>query len=200
MKCSCGSTNIGKGDRIGDSVCRDCGKVLEEYEIISELRFEDNKLLGNIISKDSGNVNYFVKNQYGYYNNTSENRLNKAYKEINDIAYNLGISDKLAQQAKRMYKDASIRKFIQGRKIRNVSAALLYAVCRQRQTKHLLIDFSEELRTNLFTLGSIYLKYIKLFNFKADLIDPSWYITRFCSKLGFGDKTKTKAVAETANK
>jgi transcription factor IIIB subunit 2 len=92
--------------------------------------------------------------------------------------------------AKRIYNLASNKKFIQGRKTRHVVAVILYTVCRIQKTRHLLIDFSDTLQTNLYVLGSIYLKLIRLLQISVPLIDPSLFIHRFCVKLEFTDKTK----------
>jgi transcription factor IIIB subunit 2 len=92
--------------------------------------------------------------------------------------------------AKRIYNLASNKKFIQGRKTRHVVAVILYTVCRMQKTRHLLIDFSDTLQTNLYVLGSIYLKLIRLLQISVPLIDPSLFIHRFCAKLEFGEKAK----------
>jgi transcription factor IIIB subunit 2 len=99
--------------------------------------------------------------------------------------------------AKRIYNLASNKKFIQGRKTRHVVAVILYTVCRIDKTRHLLIDFSDALQTNLYVLGSIYLKLIRLLQLQVPLIDPSLFIHRFCGKLEFGEG-KTKQVSTTA--
>jgi transcription factor IIIB subunit 2 len=92
--------------------------------------------------------------------------------------------------AKRIFNLASNKKFIQGRKTKNVIGAILYIVCRIQKTGHLLIDFSDILQVNLYVLGSIYLKLIKILQLNIPLIDPSLYIHRFCAKLEFGEKSK----------
>ena len=76
--------------------------------------------------------------------------------------------------------------------------AVLYLACRLGETKHLLIDFSEVLQINLFVIGSIYLKLVRLFGISVPLIDPSLFVHRFCSKLEFGDKSRV--VGNTALK
>lgn len=64
----------------------------------------------------------------------------------------------------------------------------MYIVCRKEKTPHLLIDFSDALQVNLYTLGSCYLKLIKFLHFEMPVIDPSLFIHRFCAKLEFGEK------------
>lgn len=74
----------------------------------------------------------------------------------------------------------------------------MYTICRQNKTLHLLIDFSDVLQTNLYVLGNLYLKIIKLLNLDIPQIDPSLFIQRFCGKLKLGNKAV--AIANTALK
>jgi transcription factor IIIB subunit 2 len=94
----------------------------------------------------------------------------------------------MVEMAKKYYNLASARRFIQGRRTKHVVAVILYTVCRIQKTRHLLIDFSEVLQANLFVLGSIYLKFIRLLQIAVPIVDPSLFIKRYCAKLEFGDK------------
>ncbi len=62
----------------------------------------------------------------------------------------------------------------------------------------MLIDFSDVLQVNLYVLGSIYLKLVKILQLNIPIIDPSLYIHRYCAKLEFADKVKI--VEQTAIK
>jgi transcription factor IIIB subunit 2 len=104
----------------------------------------------------------------------------------------------MVDMAKKYYNLASARRFIQGRKTKHVVGVILYTVCRLQKTRHLLIDFSEVLQANLFVLGSIYLKFIRLLQINVPIVDPSLFIKRFCAKLEFSDKTNL--VSSTALK
>jgi transcription factor IIIB subunit 2 len=95
----------------------------------------------------------------------------------------------MVDMAKKYYNLATARRFIQGRKTKHVVAVILYTVCRLQKTRHLLIDFSEILQANLYVLGSIYLKFIRLLQITVPIIDPSLFLKRFCAKLEFGEKT-----------
>jgi transcription factor IIIB subunit 2 len=52
------------------------------------------------------------------------------------------------------------------------------------------MDFSDALQTNLFVLGAIYLKFIRILEIVVPIIDPSLYIHRFCGKLEFAESNK----------
>lgn len=51
----------------------------------------------------------------------------------------------------------------------------------------MLIDFSDQLRINVFVLGQTYLKLTKILNIKIPNIDPSLYVHRFAKMLEFGE-------------
>ena len=58
MHCSnCGSKDIESDNTRGDTVCRNCGKVLEENLVVNEVSFENTKVLGTFISDQMGGGN-----------------------------------------------------------------------------------------------------------------------------------------------
>ena len=119
-----------------------------------------------------------------------EFKLSKAYKMIDNIANNLNLQKHIVEESKRLYKLTQSKNWVQGRHTSHVVAAAMYTVCRKERTPHLLIDFSDFLGINLYTLGGCYLKLIKFLHFEMPVIDPSLFIHRFCAKLEFGDKHK----------
>ena len=102
--------------------------------------------------------------------------------------------------AKRCYSLAADKKFIQGRKTKLIAGVILYSLCRQNKTMHLLIDFCDVLQTNLYVLGSLYIKLIKLLHLTIPQIDPSLFIQRYCNKLKSKFGNNTNQIANTALK
>lgn len=96
----------------------------------------------------------------------------------------------------RLYILALDNNFTHGRKTQHVLAACLYIVCRRERSSHLLIDFAEKLRENVFVLGATYLKFVKLLSLQLPVIDPSLYIHRFAAQMDLGDQVQS--VANTA--
>lgn len=78
----------------------------------------------------------------------------------------------------------------------HVAASMLYIACRRAPTPHLLIDFSEALRVDVFTLAKTYSQFVHAMNLPVNVIDPSIYVERFAGKLGLGEDTH--AVSNTA--
>lgn len=57
----------------------------------------------------------------------------------------------------------------------------------------MLIDFTDVLHTNVYTLGHAFLKLVRLLNINVPFIDPSLFLARFASAMEFGDKTHAVA-------
>ncbi|CAG8663191.1 16692_t:CDS:2, partial [Funneliformis caledonium] len=110
-------------------------------------------------------------------------------RQIQALATALRLSDHLMEAAQRYFNLAITNNFIQGRKTQLVVAACLYIVCRTEKTSHMLIDFSDILQVNVFTLGSTFLKLVRTLHLVLPLVDPSLYISRFASLLEFGEET-----------
>ena len=79
----------------------------------------------------------------------------------------------------------------QGRDTKIVAAACLYMACRIEQSPHLLIDFADSIKVDLFKIAevfNIFRSQILLKEHTIPIIDPSLYIEKFCRKLEFEDK------------
>lgn len=70
--------------------------------------------------------------------------------------------EELAEAAHRLYRIALQRGFTRGRRTAQVAAACLYLVCRQESKPFLLIDFSDAIQVNVFTLGAVFLQLSRL--------------------------------------
>ncbi len=90
MKChNCGSSNSVKDASRGDTVCADCGAVLEESEVVCDVAFENTKVVGSFVTDQIGGFS-FTKNKHGNpMLESSEIRRSKAYNEIQKLASQL---------------------------------------------------------------------------------------------------------------
>ena len=104
------------------------------------------------------------------------------------------MSHYIVEAGQRFFKLAYEKNFIQGRNTKHVAAVCLYIACRKEKTPHLLIDFSDVLQTNVYILGSVYLKLVQRLFLEVPLVDPSIFIHRFCSKLEFEGKSHQVAL------
>ena len=170
----------------GMMVCAKCGRVYEKSHIVEALEFDDNK-------KAAGKFINFDK---------EEKKLYKTFKLIDKVSGILSIPKYTIDYAKNAYKEARRKQFTQGRKIKQMVGAVLYLACRYNKEdylrNYLLIDFSEVLHINIFIIGTLYIKLVKLLGLEIKIIDPSIYIPRFCKKFNLGKKAYE--VEKTAKK
>lgn len=104
----------------------------------------------------------------------------------------MGLNQYLIDAGKNYYLMCSKKNLIQGRSISIVAAVCLYIACRaDGKAPFLLIDFSDAVQTNMYTLGHVYMHLVqKLFLVNIPLVDPCLFIRRFCDRLEFGNKTE----------
>lgn len=151
MKCT-KCENIHKDPRTGMMICLSCGTVIEESQIaVDELDFDDNQnVAGTFVDVNKQTYFYGRRNILSQNIDSSTRNLNKTYKLMERTSRILTIPDYVVKYAKNLYIEASNKKFTQGRKTDLIVGAILYLACRIKETKHLLIDFSEALRINIF--------------------------------------------------
>jgi transcription factor IIIB subunit 2 len=112
------------------------------------------------------------------------------------VASRLRLPTHFVDAAHRLFTIAVEKNFVQGRRTTHVVAACLYIACRQEKSQHMLIDFSDALQVNVYTLGTCFLKFRRLLGLKLEIIDPALYVYRFAAHLELDDKAN--AVALTA--
>jgi transcription factor IIIB 90 kDa subunit len=182
MKCgNCASEEIYTDSARGSVYCGECGMVQEENTIVSTLQFDSTAvkptMQGKIISVDNVNVGtQFIDSSY-YIKNT-----------IKSICIKLSLSNEHVDCAFRWYKLCLQHSISKGKSILYTLSACVYITCRQESTPHLLIDFSNELRIDMFKIGKVFLKLRNLLGIDIPLIDPSLYMHRFVSQLKFKNK------------
>jgi len=181
------------------SVCTECGNVLEENAIVSEVGFSEgatgvSNIVGVYVDKALPGRMGSVP---GGPRQPRAETLENGRRVARDLAHQLGIrQDSFIEQAHGFYRIGIQKNFIQGRRTEFVIAACLYVVCRRNRTAHMLIDFSDAMQVNLYVLGVTYLKLAQVLCLKFPVVDPSLYIHRFASKLEFGPKANL--VSKTA--
>jgi len=182
MKCSnCGALEMHKDEARGSIYCEECGMVQEENTVVSTLQFDTSStkavLHGKIINVENTNIGTkFIDSSY-YIKNT-----------IRSICQKLSLGDSHVDSAFRWYKLCLQYSLSKGKSILYTLSACVYLTCRQESTPHLLIDFSSELRIDLFKIGKVFLKIRSLLGVDIPLIDPSLYMHRFVSQLKFKNK------------
>ena len=91
MKCSnCHRNTLEVDGSRGNTVCRSCGFVNDETNIVADISFDNTKAIGTFVSEAQGGQT-FLKNRHGnYIGDSRQSRINKAYQEIVSIGEKLG--------------------------------------------------------------------------------------------------------------
>ena len=205
---NCGSKEIEQHDASGASICTDCGVVVEENAIVSAVEFVEgaggsSNMVGQFVSATSSKAYTGGPAQaggrggrYGFSRDSRETTLANGRRRIQEIASRLRLGSHYVDAAHRLFTIAVEKNFVQGRRTTHVVAACLYIACRQEKSQHMLIDFSDALQVNVYTLGTCFLKFRRLLGLKLEIIDPALYVYRFAAHLELDDKAN--AVALTA--
>mmetsp|Transcript_2643 Transcript_2643/g.4000 ORF Transcript_2643/g.4000 Transcript_2643/m.4000 type:complete len:299 (+) Transcript_2643:129-1025(+) len=199
---NCGSKHIEQHDASGASICTECGVVVEENAIVSSVEFVEgaggaSSMVGQFVSQTSARAYTAGRGgRYGFSRDSRETTLLNGRRRIQDVASRMRLGSHYVDAAHRLFTIAVEKNFVQGRRTTHVVAACLYISCRQEKSQHMLIDFSDALQVNVYTLGTCFLKFRRLLGLKLEIIDPALYVYRFAAHLELLDKAN--AVALTA--
>lgn len=192
----CGCTDIDIDSTRGDAVCTGCGSVLEDQIIVSEVQFQENSgggssLIGQFVSSDGPGKSFSIGGTFphGMQKESRTITLQNGKKRIQQLASQMNLNQHCIDTAFNFFKMAVAKRMTRGRKTSHVIAACLYLVCRSERTPHMLLDFSDALQVNVYSLGRTYLQLSRELCINLPDIDPALYIQRFAHNLEFGDKT-----------
>ena len=181
---NCNSSNIESLGPSASSVCTDCGIIVEENTIVSSVEFVEgaggsSSMVGQFVGANSSRgfgTGGRRGGQYGFSRQSRENTLASGKRRIQEVAALMRLGPHYVDSAHRLFTVAVERNFVQGRRRAHVIAACLYTSCRQEKSQHMLIDFSDALQINVYTLGTCFLKFRRLLGLKSEIIDPALYI------------------------
>lgn len=192
MRCShCGSTKFDEDRARADLVCLDCGMVISQNAISSEVEFIDTgtgvaAAVGRFVSDESQVVG----------RESRQVTENKARRRIDTICGHLRLGGDIATSAFRYYQSALFRGITRGRGALQVAAGCVYLAARQLRVNLMLLDLSDAVGINVYVLGHCYSDLKRRLHLSIPEMDPCLYIERFASQLEFGDKMPS--VATTA--
>uniref|UniRef100_A0A0N4ZPB6 B-related factor 1 n=1 Tax=Parastrongyloides trichosuri TaxID=131310 RepID=A0A0N4ZPB6_PARTI len=190
----CGSSAIDEDPSRGDATCMNCGTVLEESTIVSDVQFEEragiSSLVGQFVSRDRAQPNSLSGIPGLGGQESREQTYLKGRKLIEEIASQLRINQIHMDTAYNFFKMCVNRNFTRGRVRSHVVASCLYMTCRLDNTAHLLLDFSDVTQVNVFDLGRTLNFLTRSLHINLPVTDPCLYILRFAVLLEFGDKQK----------
>ncbi|GAX12980.1 transcription factor IIIB 90 kDa subunit [Fistulifera solaris] len=200
---NCGGKAIEQHEASGASICIECGIVVEENAIVSAVEFVEgaggsSNMVGQFVSASSSKAytGAAVGRRYAFSKDSRETTLANGRRRIQEVASRLRLGSHFVDAAHRLFTIAVEKNFVQGRRTIHVVAACLYIACRQEKSQHMLIDFSDALQVNVYTLGTCFLKFRRLLGLQLEIIDPALYIYRFAAHLDLDEKAN--AVSMTA--
>lgn len=192
--------------------CVTCGAVLDNFAISNDVTFlkdaaGESTVVGQFVNESGvarGIGRIHGGRVYAYQADSHERAQQRGRQEIAHLVDHLSVRprEETIEASHRLYKLALQRGFTRGRRTNQVAAACLYLVCRQDEKPFLLIDFSDALQVNVFTLGAVFLQLAKLLRLEdhplfSKPVDPSLYIHRFADRMEFPSKEVT-AISDTA--
>ncbi|CAL1527133.1 unnamed protein product [Lymnaea stagnalis] len=206
----CGCTDIDTDPARGDAVCTNCGTVLEDQIIVSEVQYQENSaggasVIGQFVSNDGSRAQSF-RGAYGHGFSSEDSRnltLENGYKRLKEMGGQLRMHHSSIETAFGFFKLAVAHRFTSGRKMEYVLASCLYLVCRvdpggSEDLELMLIDFSDLIQVNVHVLGRIFVQLATELCQNIRIVDPIIYIRRFANQLQFGDKINR--VVESASR
>ena len=174
MNCNyCNSKNLIFNYKLNSTLCENCGKIINENLFFNENYFTElNKLSYNNNNKFN---NLLLSNQIF----NRENKIKNLFLNIINI---LKLPNFLLEISMKYYKLCLNKNFSKGIKSKILCCVILYSICRLNNINILLIEFSNIIKINLFKLGTIYIKFIKLFDLNIPLLDSSLILKKLISK------------------
>ncbi|XP_071800924.1 transcription factor IIIB 90 kDa subunit-like isoform X2 [Asterias amurensis] len=191
---TCGGSEIDTDQARGSAVCVNCGSVIEDNFIVSEVNFAENSLggtsvVGQFVSSEGGKSHSLGGNfRHGFGKESRAITLQTGKGKINGLGAQLQLNQHCLDTAYNFFKMAVSKKLTRGRKTSHIVAACLYLVCRTEGTPHMLLDLSDLLQVNVYVLGKTYLKLSQELHINVPAIDPCLYIHRFAHKLELTEK------------
>jgi len=126
--------------------------------------------------------------------NATERNLAFALAELDRMASGMGLPRNVRETAAMIYRKAVIKNLIRGRSIEGVSAAALYAACRQCGVPRTLDEIAEASGVSRKEIGRTYRFIARELGLKLMPTSPQDYISRFCSELGLSGDVQSKAI------
>ncbi|CAO1623774.1 unnamed protein product [Sympodiomycopsis kandeliae] len=206
---SCLSSDLASAN--SQLVCMNCGTVLEESQIVSDVTFGENSAGGAVVQGSYvGSDQTHVRSSNPRFRSSGagesrEQTIYRAREAIERMGRANKVGNHVRERALRWFRLAldgvpssasdpnEPKNFVLGRKQEYTVASCLYVACRMEKTTHMLIDFSDAMSINVFELGRHYLQLVRALNLQLPVLDPSIYIMRFAALLDFGEHTNKVA-------
>lgn len=123
-----------------------------------------------------------------------EKSLVNALSEIHRLISALGLPDSVKETAAVIYRKATAEGIVKGRCIEGVTAAAVYAACRQMGIPRPLDEIAKHSTMGKKEIGRAYRLIAKTLELKSAPLSPRDYVNRYCSELGLSGKVRKEAI------
>jgi len=124
----------------------------------------------------------------------TERNLALALSTLDRMSSSLSLPRNVRETAAMIYRKAVRQKLIRGRSIEGVTAAVLYAACRQCNVPRTLEEISNVSQIAKKEIGRNYRNISRKLQLKLLPTTPQDYISRFCSELKLGNDVQVKTI------
>jgi transcription initiation factor TFIIB len=124
----------------------------------------------------------------------TERNLAIALSGLDRLASSMSLPRTVRETAAMIYRKAALKRLIRGRSIEGVSAAALYAACRQCNVPRTLDEISKTSRMSRKDIGRTYRYISRELGLKMMPTSPQDYIPRFCSELKLSSDVQAKTL------
>ena len=124
----------------------------------------------------------------------TEGNLVIALSALDRMASSMGIPQTVRETAAMIYRKAALKKLARGRSIEGVTAAALYAACRQCNVPRTLDEISNIAKIRRKEIGKTYRFITRKLELKLMPTSPQDYISRFCSELKLSGDVQAKTL------
>ncbi|KAH7329927.1 hypothetical protein BKA65DRAFT_607678 [Rhexocercosporidium sp. MPI-PUGE-AT-0058] len=181
---------------VEDGICHNCGFIVEESTIVSEVTFGENSsgaavVQGSYVSADQSgarSIGPAFKRAGG--GEDREATIRDGRRQMQSMGAQLQVNESTIAAGVQIFKLAAMSNFIQGRRMDMVSAVCLYSACRKyKPCRVMLIDFADLVQANVFKLGHTFKKLHEAITIAKEGIQPVLpedLIFRFAQRLEFG--------------
>lgn len=166
---SCGDITIDYDQTRGETICTNCGTVLQENTIVSEVGFTETSsgaaaVTGSFVGQHASEfrssslvvvyadepwtASTRIVGPHGRTSGVESSELTFQHNAaiLRNYQTELKLSDSTISSGERHLRMAYAQSFTKGRNIHHVIAVCLYMACRVLNTNHMLIDFADFLR------------------------------------------------------
>jgi len=126
--------------------------------------------------------------------NASERNLAVALTELDRLSSGIGLPRTVRETAAMIYRKAALKNLVRGRSIHGVTAASLYAACRQCHVPRTLDEISNIAEMPRKEIGRNYRYVSRELELKLMPTAPKDYISRFCSELKLSNNVHVKTL------